>query len=302
MRGRLEGLGPVTEAALARSIGVEPAEMAAALFALQTEGFAMRGRFTPGAAADEWCERGLLARINRYTVKRLRAEIEPVSAQDFLRFLLTWQHVDAEARMEGPLALQEIVEQLEGFEAPAAAWEREILGARLNGYQSGWLDDACRSGRTTWVRLRNGNGGTRANGGPRRTGPIKSTPIALLPRRNVAAWRALAEKDTPPAVTGHAETVVSFIRQHGASFFHDIVAGTGLLRSQAEDALAELAAHGMVTSDSFGGLRALLVPSAERKPFGGARRRGRTSAYDMDGAGRWAIVSRRRHWRPPWRR
>jgi len=290
VRGRLEGLGPVTEAALASSIAVEPTEMAAALVALQTEGFVMRGRFTPGAADDEWCERGLLARINRYTVKRLRAEIEPVSAQDFQRFLLTWQHVDAEARMEGSLALQEIVEQLEGFEAPAAAWEKEILGARLNGYQSGWLDDACRSGRTTWVRLRNGNGGTRANGGPRRTGPIKSTPIALLPRRNVAAWRALAEKDTSPAVTGHAETVVSFIRQHGASFFHDIVAGTGLLRSQAEDALAELAAHGMVTSDSFGGLRALLVPSAERKPFGGARRRGRTSAYDMDGAGRWAIV------------
>jgi len=320
VRGRLEGLGPVTEAALARSIGVEPVEMAAALVALQTEGFAMRGRFTPvdrgqtprvhpgvqlstleargltpaqseGSDPDpEWCERGLLARINRYTVKRLRAEIEPVTAQDFLRFLTTWQHVDAEARMEGPLALQEVVEQLEGFEVPAAAWEREVLGARLNGYQSGWLDDACRSGRTTWVRLRTGNGATRANGTPRRTGPIKSTPIAVLPRRNVAAWRALSEKDAPPAVSGHAETVASFIREHGASFFHDIVAATGLLRSQVEDALAELAAHGMVSSDSFGGLRALLVPSAERKPFGGARRRGRTAAHDMDDAGRWAIV------------
>jgi ATP-dependent helicase Lhr and Lhr-like helicase len=311
VRGRLEGLGPVTEAVLARPIGVEPAEIAAALVALQTEGFAMRGRFTvpgsdPSRPADvsdrgrrsegsdpefEWCERGLLARINRYTVKRLRAEIEPVAAQDFLRFLLTWQHVEAEARMEGPLALQEIVEQLEGFEAPAAAWEKEILAARLSGYQSGWLDDACRSGRTTWLRLRTGNGGARSNGAPRRTGPIKSTPIALLPRRNVAAWRAMAEKEAPPTVTGHAETVASFIRQHGASFFHDIVAGTGVLRSQVEDALAELAAHGMVTSDSFGGLRALLVPSAERKPFGGARRRRRTAAYDMDDAGRWAIVA-----------
>jgi ATP-dependent Lhr-like helicase len=323
VRGRLEGLGPVTEAALARCMGVEPAEMAAALVALQTEGFAMRGHFTgsdpssdrgqtPRAPAGvqlptveargltpsesegsdpavEWCERGLLARINRYTVKRLRAEIEPVTAQDFLRFLLTWQHVEPDARMEGPPALQEIVEQLEGFEAPAAAWEKEILGARLNGYESGWLDDACRSGRTTWVRLRNGNG--RANAAPRRTGPIKSTPIALLPRRNVAAWRALAEKDAPPAMTAHAETVAGFIRQHGASFFHDIVAGTGLLRSQVEEALAELAANGLVTADSFGGLRALLVPSAERKPFAGARRRGRTSAYGMDDAGRWAIVA-----------
>jgi ATP-dependent Lhr-like helicase len=289
VRGRLEGLGPVTEAALAGSIRVEPGEMAAALVGLQTEGFAMCGRFTPDAAEDEWCERGLLARINRYTVKRLRAEIEPVSAQDFMRFLLAWQHVDAEARMEGPLALQEIVEQLEGFEAPAAAWEKEILGVRLNDYERGWLDDACRSGRTTWVRLRPANG--RSNGAPRRTGPIKSTPIAVLPRRHVAMWRALAEKEASPAATGHAETVAAFIRQHGASFFPDLVAGTGLLRSQVEDALAELAALGMVSSDSFGGLRALLVPSAERTPFAGAKRRGRTTAHGMDDAGRWAIVA-----------
>jgi ATP-dependent Lhr-like helicase len=290
VRGRLEGLGPVTEAELARSMGAEDHEMAAALIALQTEGFAMRGRFTPGAELDEWCERGLLARINRYTVKRLRAEIEPVSAQDFVRFLLAWQRVDPEARMEGPQALQEIVQQLEGFEAPAGAWESEILGSRLNKYQAGWLDDACRSGRATWVRLRTGNGGARANGAPRRTGPIRSTPIALLPRPHVGVWRALAETETPPAISGQAEAVADFIRRHGASFFHDIVAGTGLLRSQVEIALAELAANGVVNADSFGGLRALLVPSAERKPFGGAKRRGRTSAHGMEDAGRWALV------------
>jgi ATP-dependent Lhr-like helicase len=290
VRGRLEGLGPVAEADLARPVGVEHAEMAAALVALQTEGFAMRGRFTPGAAVDEWCERALLARINRYTVKRLRAEIEPVPARDFLRFLLAWQHADADARMEGPLALQEIIDQLEGFEAPAGAWEKEILATRLKGYQSAWLDDACRSGRTTWVRLRNGNGGARANGAVRRTGPIKSTPIALLPRQHVAMWRSLTDKDAPPAVSGQGETVADFIRQHGASFFHDITAGTGLLRSQVEDALAELVAHGMVNADSFAGLRALLVPSAERKPFAGARRKHRTAAYGMDDAGRWAII------------
>jgi ATP-dependent Lhr-like helicase len=311
VRGRLEGLGPVAEAELARSVGVAHAEMAAALVALQTEGFAMCGRFTAGTGSDpshrtddvhrdrggegsdpdpEWCERALLARINRYTVKRLRAEIEPVSAHDFLRFLLVWQHVDADARMEGPLALQEVIEQLEGFEAPASAWEKEILATRLNVYQAGWLDDACRSGRTTWVRLKNGNGGARANGTARRTGPIKSTPIALLPRQYVAMWRSLADQDAPLAVSGYAESVAGFIRQHGASFFHDIVAGTGLLRSQVEDALAELAAHGMVHSDSFGGLRALLVPSAERKPFAGARRKHRTAAYGMDDAGRWAVI------------
>jgi ATP-dependent Lhr-like helicase len=296
VRGRLEGLGPVTETDLARPIGAEAHAMAAALIALQTEGFAMRGHFTGSNPAqrdgpgEEWCERGLLARINRYTLKRLRAEIEPVSTQDFTRFLLAWQHADPEARMEGPQALQEVVEQLEGFEAPASAWEKELLGLRLGGYQSAWLDDACRSGRTTWVRLGNGNGAARQGGAARRSGPIKSTPIVLLPRRHVAMWRALAEKEAAPAVSGQAETVAGYIRQNGASFFHDVVAGTGLLRSQVEDALAELAANGLVNADSFGGLRALLVPSAERKPFGGARRKGRTAAYGMDDAGRWALV------------
>src|SRR5438445_749189 len=124
LRGRLEGLGPVTREALTAALGLAPNEIAAALAALEAEGFAMRGRFTP-AAGEEWCERRLLARIHGYTVKRLRAEIEPVAARDFLRFLLTWQRVAADARMQGPDAVDTVVAQLEGFEAPAAAWESE---------------------------------------------------------------------------------------------------------------------------------------------------------------------------------
>ena len=95
LRGRLEGQGPVTESALAAALGLEPDDIASALAALEAEGFAMRGRFTPGANAEEWCDRRLLARIHRYTVKRLRAEIEPVAARDFLRFLFAWQRVTA---------------------------------------------------------------------------------------------------------------------------------------------------------------------------------------------------------------
>ena len=285
VRGRLEGLGPITESDLAASLGAARDEIAAALVALQMEGFAMRGRFTPGAGEDEWCERGLLARINRYTVKRLRAEIEPVPARDFLHFLLAWQHVDGDARMEGPEALEVVIGQLEGFEAPAGAWEKEILAARVAGYKSDWLDDKCRSGRVTWTRLRPG----RANGSAGRAGPVKSTPIALLPRQHAAIWRSRQGKEMPPAPKAHAQTVADFIRQHGASFFDDIVTGTGLLRTQVEDALAELVALGLANSDSFGGLRALLVPSAERKPLAGARRRHRTSSYGMEDAGRWAL-------------
>ena len=289
VRGRLEGLGPVAETELAASLGIDRQEMAAALTTLQAEGFVMRGRFTPNAVDEEWCERRLLARINRYTVKRLRAEIEPVSTRNFLRFLLAWQHVDTDARLQGPHALAATIAQLEGFEAPAGAWEQEILPARHSDYKSSWLDDQCRSGRLTWMRLRNGN--ARTNVETRRPGPIKSATIVLLPRQNVGIWRGLAEQEVPPALTAHAQTVGEFIGQHGASFFGDIVAGTRLLRCQVEDALAELVAYGMANSDCFGGLRGLLVPSAQRKLFAGAKRRHRTASYGLDDAGRWAIVT-----------
>ena len=129
VRGRLEGQGPVTLSELATTLRLEAQQIAAALAALEAEGFALSGRFTPGATDREWCERRLLARIHRYTVKRLRAEIEPVAARDYLRFLFEWQRVAPDARMDGPNAVNEVVEQLQGFEAPAAAWETEILAS-----------------------------------------------------------------------------------------------------------------------------------------------------------------------------
>ncbi|HKF63203.1 MAG TPA: hypothetical protein VKB42_17685, partial [Dongiaceae bacterium] len=152
LRSRLEGLGPVTAEILAAPLGFEATEIAAAMAALESEGFALRGRFTPGANGDEWCERRLLARIHTYTVKRLRAEIEPVAARDFLRFLFAWQRVTAEARMQGPDAVEVVAAQLEGFEAPAGAWESEILPARIAEYEPTWLDDQCLAGRIAWAR------------------------------------------------------------------------------------------------------------------------------------------------------
>ena len=153
LRGRLEGSGPVTQGALAAPLGLEPDDVAAALVALEVEGFAMRGRFTPGGNADEWCDRRLLARIHHYTVRRLRAEIEPVAARDFLRFLFAWHRLTAEARLEGPDAVGTVVGLLEGFEAPAGAWETELLPARIAAYEPAWLDDQCLAGRVAWTRL-----------------------------------------------------------------------------------------------------------------------------------------------------
>jgi ATP-dependent Lhr-like helicase len=288
LRGRLEGQGPLTQDALASPLGLEPMEIATALAALEAEGFVLRGRFTPGALADEWCERGLLARIHNYTVRRLRAEIEPVAARDFLRFLPVWQRITADARMEGPDAVDAIVAQLEGFEAPAGAWETEILPTRLAGYEPFWLDDRCLAGHVAWARLRPRNG--RGNGTEGKAAPVRTTPITLLARRHAPLWASLSSKADAVHPSPRAQEVADYIRQHGASFFDELVQGTGQLRTQVEEALAELAALGVVTSDSFGGLRALLVPSAERRPLAGGRRRHRTVKFGMEGAGRWALA------------
>ncbi|HZD19903.1 MAG TPA: hypothetical protein VE325_04460 [Burkholderiales bacterium] len=293
LRGRLEGLGPVTREALAAPLGLAEHEVAAALAALEAEGFAMRGRFTPAAVGEEWCERRLLARIHGYTVKRLRAEIEPVAARDFLRFLLLWQRVTADARMQGPDAIDTVVAQLEGFEAPAAAWESEILPARIAGYEPRWLDDRCLAGQVGWMRLRP-RSGRSGNGSETRAAPVRTTPITLLARRHALHWTSLSAPPDDAAPGIRAQAVAEYIRQHGASFFDELVEGTGLLRTQVEEALAELVALGLVSSDSFGGLRALLVPSAERAPLAGGRRRRRTAKFGMEAAGRWALARRPR--------
>ena len=301
VRGRLEGSGPVTQVALAALLGMEPGRIASSLAALEVEGFAMRGRFTPvhsdgrsgmtskdEVAINEWCERRLLARIHHYTVKRLRAEIEPVAARDFLSFLLFWQQLVPETQVEGPDALEGVVAQLEGFEAPAAAWESEILPGRIAGYEPAWLDDLCLAGRVTWTRLRPGSNKQNGEG---RASPVRTTPITLLMRRHVSMWVALLGRADAAVPSPRAQQVADFIRQNGASFFEEITSGAGLLRSQAEEALAELVALGLVTSDSFAGLRALLVPSAERRPIAIGQRRRRTVSFGMEDAGRWALVA-----------
>jgi ATP-dependent Lhr-like helicase len=285
VRGRLAGLGPVTVQAIADALGVPAVRIDAALAALQTEGVALRGNFTPGAAAAEWCDRRLLARIHRYTVKRLRAEIEPVPARDFLRFLFEWQRVLPEARMQGPDAVAAVLAQLEGFETPAAAWETDILPARITEYEPEWLDEQGRAGRFVWTRL-----ASRAADRERGAAPVRATPITLLARRNVKNWSLFTEAADPANLTSRARAVVEHITAQGASFFDDIAESVRLLPAEAEEALAELVALGVVNSDSFGGLRALLSPGARRGAAAGRRKRRRL--FQMADAGRWALVRR----------
>jgi ATP-dependent Lhr-like helicase len=289
VRSRLEGLGPVTAVAMADSNGAPAADIEAALAKLATEGVAMRGFYTPDAPQAEWCDRTLLARIHRYTVKRLRQEIEPVTGQDYMRFLFRWQHVVPSERGQGPDALDAVIAQLQGFDAPASAWESEILPARLENYDFTWLDDLCLSGRAVWTRLTLPPGGASANN----PGPIRTTPVTLLPRRNGPLWTRAAPTPSTvaPQPSSRAQAVADHLRTHGASFFDEIVEGTGLLRTNVEDALAELVALGVVSSDSFAGLRALLTPSEKRKPLGGGKRH-RRSMFGIEDAGRWALLKR----------
>jgi ATP-dependent Lhr-like helicase len=298
VRGRLEGLGPVTAASIADSLGFSTATIDIALAALQAEGFAMRGRYTSEARQDEWCERRLLARIHRYTVKRLRAEIEAVPAKDFLRFLGEWQRVLPAARMQGSDALAAVLAQLEGYEAPAGAWETEIIPSRIAEYDPGWLDEHCRSGRFMWTRLaaRAAAGASAASDVARRAGasPVRSTPIVLLARRNASAWSSLVGPTDAERLTSKAQAVADVIKEFGASFFDEIVQHARLLPTEAEDALAELVAVGLVNSDSFAGLRVLLMPRARRSKLSSyaARHRRSTALFGMADAGRWALVRR----------
>jgi ATP-dependent Lhr-like helicase len=294
LRGRMSALGPVTASELSRSLALPASDIDMALVRLESEGGIMRGRFTALKTRElEWCERRLLARIHRYTVKRLRQEIEPVEPRDFMRFLFEWQRVAPGTQVEGEDALAAILGQLEGYEAPASAWESELLPARVAGYEFTWLDDLCLAGRVVWTRLSAPSLPNRKSAEHEHAGgPVRSTPIALLQRRNMLLWTALAmhaSRDALP-LSSRAAQLHAWLKDQGASFFDEMLGGTRLLRSQLEEALGELVSLGLVNADSYAGLRALLLPASKRtltRP-----RRGRRALYGIDDTGRWSLVRR----------
>ncbi|MGH8212855.1 MAG: Lhr family helicase, partial [Rhodanobacteraceae bacterium] len=282
LRSRLCCVGPVRAIELAESLRVSGSDVGIALAALEHEGFAMRGRFTPNASQEEWCERHLLARIHRRTVQRLRREIEPVEPREFMRFLFHWQHLSPAARLRGAEALSAVLAQLEGFEAPAGAWESQLLPARLRDYDIGWLDALCAAGRTAWTRLRAGSGAA----------PVRASPIVLLPRKHLALWNSLgASTEEAPKSSSRAQAIVEHLAQHGASFFDEIVSGSRLLHAEAEDALAELVGAGLISADSFSGLRAMLLPASKRN-HPRHRRLRRHMLSGIEDAGRWSLIRR----------
>src|SRR6266487_3031087 len=292
LRGHLECRGPSSVTALACATGLGESLITRALAVLEQEGFAIRGRLTGQDAAEEFCARRLLARIHGYSRERRRREIEPVTAQDFMRFLLRWQHVANGTRREGRFGVLAVVEQLQGFELATGAWENAVLAARVAGYRREWLDDLCLSGQVTWGRLsvRDADPGAAQ----RRSGrtPSRATPITLALREDLPWLLRAARGDLAAAQPGpgRCREVLDALRDHGALFRHDLAAVTGRLPAEIDEALWDGVARGLVTADGFRAVRSLLRRGG-RAPLArsGGLRRGLSGAASGS-AGRWSLL------------
>ncbi|HVU89976.1 MAG TPA: DEAD/DEAH box helicase [Pirellulales bacterium] len=306
LRGRLQIAGPVTAVRMAHELGLDVGRVEAALMALEAEGMAMRGRYTPpGARARqgddlftpqdsqatppiEWCDRRLLARIHRLTLDRLRRQIEPVEPPVFLRFLAEHQHLTPDHRLTGPAGVREVIRQLQGFEMAAGVWERRILPLRIKDYDPAWLDQLAFSGELTWGRLRPFR--PEENGRASRSRLTRAVPLSLV-LRNDLPWLLPPDREAATApVSSNARAVLEALQTRGALFYHDLLAVADLLPTHLDEALLELAQLGMLTADGFAPLRVLATQSR------GTRRRRRerqaqhsAGASRLASAGRWSL-------------
>lgn len=309
LRGRVECVGPVTAARLACDFGLNVHDVARGLAALESQGVVLRGRFTGSATTSvqdeeslEWCERRLLSRIHRLTLEGLRRQIQPVAPEQFLHFLSRHQHLHVDTRLRGQAGLLELIEQLQGFEAPAGHWERHLLPARLEAYNPAWLDALTFAGQAMWGRLRQVRRPEDA-GRPMRS-LTRATPITLMLREDLA-W--LLDSEPTPAdlsahtangrpLSGNAQAALEAFHRHGAMFIGQLGTAAQLLESQVEDALGELAAAGLVTSDGFPALRGLIASGRERghrepprQTFRRSRLFGLRAPARIEG-GRWSLL------------
>ncbi len=303
--------GPVTATQLGEVLGIPGPEILGALLRMEASGAVLRGNFSgavgPVAGVPtqereiEWCERRLLARIHRLTVATLRKQIEPVTAAQFMQWLLQWQHVAPGTQVSGERGTLEVLRQLQGFEIPANAWERQVLARRIVDYDPKWLDQLCLTGAVGWGRLSphpatldyaNASGNAELEPGApaprqRRVIPTSVAPITFFVRED-ADWMTPRHPGAQPGANsglGHgAQLVLDFLRQRGASFFADIVRGTGKLKAEIETALWELVAAGLVTADGFDNLRSLIDPKRRAGQGSGRTTRPRHNA------GRWALL------------
>ena len=287
--GCMQHSGPVTSNLLGDALGIPANEIDKSLLRLEVSGAVLRGKFTdPATPETEWCDRRLLARIHRLTLGKLRNEIQPVNAAQFMRWLLRWQHVAPSTQLLGERGTLEALRQLQGYEAPANAWERQILARRVANYEPKILDQLCLTGAVGWGRLSPHPALLDdSREGTRRVIPTSVAPITFFIREESEWMMPRRTEDGADAAKGlspGATEVLQFLKQRGASFFPDIVRGAGKLKSEVESALWELVAAGIITADGFDNLRALIDPKRRSGQGHGRTMRPRHSA------GRWSLL------------
>jgi ATP-dependent Lhr-like helicase len=318
VRGWMDSIGPTTALALAARLGAPLDGVRAALARLEADGTVMRGRFGAPAAGEgaggaggveggaglvgaagqgggehDWCERGLLARIHRLTLGRLRREIEPVTAADLMRFLFRWQHLQPGTQLHGRDGVRQLIAQLGGLELPGPAWERDVLPARVADYDPGDLERLCLAGEVAWGRLAlarppaagdeensdgdgdGGGEGVERAPARRRQAPTRAAPLAFVLREDLPALlRPLpVDRDWRAELSPAAREVLDHLERRGASFLADTARAIHRLPTEVEAALWELVASGLVTGDGVAGLRTLLLPEDRRAPRRAGRRR-----------------------------
>ena len=293
--GWMSHLGPATALSLGELLGLPASDIEKTLLRMEASGAVLRGNFTQQAAQagasppeQEWCDRRLLARIHRLTVATLRKQVEPVTAAQFMRWLLRWQHVAPGSQVQGERALLDTLRQLQGFEISANAWERQVLSRRVADYDPKWLDQLCLMGAVGWGRLSPHPATLEdSSAGKRRVIPTSVAPITFFVREE-ADWmmphHATSDQPESRGLSEGAKQVLEFLRQRGASFFADMVRGTEKLKSEIETALWELVAAGIVTADGFDNLRSLIDPKRRAGQGSGRMTRPRHST------GRWALL------------
>jgi ATP-dependent Lhr-like helicase len=226
------------------------------------------------------------------TIGRLRKEVEPVTATEFMRFLFQWQHVSPGSRIHGEPGLLDIISQLAGFEAAASAWEPHLLRTRMAKYEPELLDRICLSGAVSWGRLsphpRLAHGGDVDR---RRIIPTSMAPISIFPREESEWLKDIFHDDSASAwpdpfaqLSSVAQDLRRTLDERGASFFTDLVRMTNHLPTEVEEGLWELVAAGLVTADGFDNLRALMDPRRRRAEGRDRARRPRHAA------GRWSLL------------
>jgi ATP-dependent Lhr-like helicase len=305
-QGWLQLLGPASATQLGAITHVDAKALHQALLAMEMQGIAMRGIFEHAKPCDdeplaiEWCERRILQRIHRLTLGTLRKQVEPVSPAVFMRWLLEWQHVAPQTQLSGEEGVLAAIEQMEGFEAPAVAWERELLPARVAAYDPRWLDNLCLAGVIGWGRLSPHPAWLCATqaAGPRRVIPTSAAPITFYLRESTAwldgalAAKCVDESVLAQSLSPEAQQLRGLLAQRGAAFAADLQRASGLNKLQTTNALWELATAGLASADGFDPLRAMMDP--RRKPLTAAptppvslRRR----AAARTTAGRWSLLT-----------